>query len=207
MDRRAYQQSYYRELRKKRKAKGLCGTCGKCPPVSTKTLCQACLDKCHDWRTQKRSAGLCTSCGASPANGKVECAECRRKAKAYRDAIVANGMCRDCRIRPRVSKTRCEQCLEEARVYVKTKKKQAYEKLGGFVCACCQETEEAFLSIDHVNNDGAEKRRNGEGQSTQLFNAIIKATDTSSWQVLCMNCQMGKRIHGTCPHQSRKANG
>jgi hypothetical protein len=32
-------------------------------------------------------------------------------------------------------------------------------------CACCGETEERFLTIDHINNDGAEHRRKVMGMN------------------------------------------
>ena len=40
-------------------------------------------------------------------------------------------------------------------------KEQVYEAYGGYKCACCGETEPMFLSIDHIDNNGAEERRSG----------------------------------------------
>lgn len=185
-------------LKKQRIAEGICVACGLGPIVS-KTFCQDCLDKQKKRRIDKRAKGLCP-CG-QPSNGKYECDNCRNKSKKRERDLIARGICRECRIRPLLfSKTRCLECLAKCRKYVNDRKILAYEKLGGFICKCCGETMPAFLSIDHVNNDGAVKRKTGEGSGTKLFNLIIKAVDVSSWQILCMNCQMGRRIHGTCPH-------
>jgi hypothetical protein len=38
-------------------------------------------------------------------------------------------------------------------------KEAAYKAYGGFRCACCGEAEPLFLSLDHVNNDGAAHRK------------------------------------------------
>lgn len=80
-----------------------------------------------------------------------------------------------------------------------------YAAYGGFRCACCGETEEAFLSIDHINNDGAEHRRNNRLQTGEQMHRWLKRNGyPEGFQVLCMNCQWGKRNNnGVCPHQVR----
>jgi len=67
-------------------------------------------------------------------------------------------------------------------------------------CVCCGETIVDFLTIDHIDGDGAEKRRNG--QRGQIANWIIKHNFPEGFQVLCYNCNWGKYINGgTCPHK------
>lgn len=78
---------------------------------------------------------------------------------------------------------------------------------GGPRCACCGESEPLFLSIDHVDNDGAEMRRSGVHSrgGTQFYQWLRKSGFPTGFQVLCMNCNLGKhRNQGVCPHQSRK---
>jgi hypothetical protein len=72
----------------------------------------------------------------------------------------------------------------------------------GRVCACCGEDELLFLSIDHVNNDGYMRRKNGEGHGgEQLFVKIVRENFPPDFQLLCMNCNHGKaRNGGICPH-------
>ncbi len=78
---------------------------------------------------------------------------------------------------------------------------------GGHVCVCCGETEPLFLTIDHVDNDGAEMRRNGTHSrgGTAFYQWLKKSGFPPGFQVLCMNCNLGKhRNGGVCPHHSRK---
>jgi hypothetical protein len=82
---------------------------------------------------------------------------------------------------------------------------EVYRAYGGYCCACCGETEPTFLSIDHVNNDGAEhKRRENLVTGEQLYRWLRRNGFPNGFQVLCMNCQWGKRNNnGVCPHQVR----
>lgn len=68
----------------------------------------------------------------------------------------------------------------------------------GNECVCCGEKEEAFLSLDHVNNDGS-KHRKDVGNYGVYYDAI-KIYDTSRFQILCYNCNFAKQTRGKCPH-------
>jgi len=66
-------------------------------------------------------------------------------------------------------------------------------------CACCGEIHIEFLSIDHINNDGAEHRKKiGKGE---LYSWLKKNKYPEGFQVLCMNCNISKGHYGYCPHQ------
>ncbi len=83
------------------------------------------------------------------------------------------------------------------------------EAYGGSVCACCGETEPKFLTIDHVNNDGAAFRRKIAGKRTaagyHTYIWLIRNNYPPGFQVLCMNCNHGKRMNGgVCPHRGRR---
>lgn len=75
----------------------------------------------------------------------------------------------------------------------------------GGECNCCGESNEKFLTIDHVNNDGKlEKTSSGKSRvnGSQLYSKIIKNKFPVNYQVLCMNCNWGKaRNKGICPHK------
>jgi hypothetical protein len=76
---------------------------------------------------------------------------------------------------------------------------------GGYKCACCGETEPMFLSIDHVHNNGAVERKSGlyHGSGSAFYQWLRKNDFPSGYQVLCMNCQIGKHKNGgVCPHQN-----
>lgn len=80
---------------------------------------------------------------------------------------------------------------------------EVFNAYGGYKCACCGETERAFLSLDHVNNDGAAHRRSERKHCMHIYRWARKHNFPKTLQVLCMNCNFGKRQnHGTCPHQT-----
>lgn len=70
-----------------------------------------------------------------------------------------------------------------------------------------------FLSLDHVNNDGANHRRslgyingNGKGASSKIWKWLRDNSYPSGFQVLCMNCNHGKaRNGGICPHEAQRS--
>ena len=70
----------------------------------------------------------------------------------------------------------------------------------GKKCACCGESEEAFLSIDHINNDGARHRKKKEFGGG--FYVWLKKNDYPvGFQTLCYNCNWAKSRAGGCPHR------
>jgi hypothetical protein len=73
---------------------------------------------------------------------------------------------------------------------------------GTLRCACCREQGLHFLCIDHVNNDGAEHRRSiGGAVGNTFFAWLVRHNFPEGFQVLCYNCNNGKRVHdGVCPH-------
>ena len=93
----------------------------------------------------------------------------------------------------------------------KTKRAQAicrnevFAAYGGYRCNCCGESESMFLSIDHVDNNGAQERKAGlySGSGYSFYRWLRKTGFPSGYQVLCMNCQVGKHKNGgVCPHQT-----
>jgi hypothetical protein len=80
--------------------------------------------------------------------------------------------------------------------------KQEVIKHYGGVCACCGVEELPFLTIDHVDNNGADHRRetNTIGGSS-FYYWLQKNNYPEGFQVLCWNCNTGKHINGgICPH-------
>jgi hypothetical protein len=84
-------------------------------------------------------------------------------------------------------------------------KSEVFTAYGGWKCACCGEEERSFLTIDHMQNNGSQLRREGvHGHSTMFYRWLKKSLYPKDFQVLCMNCQFGKRMNnGICPHQSK----
>ena len=71
-------------------------------------------------------------------------------------------------------------------------------------CACCGEQELGFLTIDHINGDGAKQRREATlGRGGHIFYLWLKRNNyPEGFQVLCYNCNCGRaRNNGICPHK------
>ena len=94
----------------------------------------------------------------------------------------------------------CKSCdNENCREYAESGKRLVFDHYGRS-CVCCGESEELFLTIDHVNNDGAEHRR---AIGPDICAWLLKNDFPEGFQVLCYNCNCGKqRNGGTCPHQT-----
>lgn len=109
---------------------------------------------------------------------------------------------------PLVTKGHCGPCREQHNAATLRRyevlKDEVFTAYGGYTCACCRETIPAFLSIDHINDDGADHRRS---IGSDLYRWLIKHNFPEGFQVLCMNCQWGKRKHGVCPHQADSSSG
>jgi hypothetical protein len=85
-----------------------------------------------------------------------------------------------------------------ARYFLRNKEK-LYAHYGDR-CKCCGEKQKAFLTIDHVNNDGAIERKQYPTTNTMIVH-IIKSGFPDTYQILCYNCNNGKRKTGLCPHK------
>lgn len=85
---------------------------------------------------------------------------------------------------------------EYRRDYYARKRIEAIQILGGR-CACCGESEYAFLAIDHPNGGGHKERRAGV-----VCHGLLKRVRESPhlYRVLCHNCNMAVAFHGACPH-------
>lgn len=82
-------------------------------------------------------------------------------------------------------------------------KDAAYKAYGGYICACCGETEPIFLTIDHINNDG-NKHREKIG-SQVIYYWLRDQGYPSGFQILCWNCNRAKHYNGgVCIHQDLK---
>lgn len=78
-------------------------------------------------------------------------------------------------------------------------KLDALNAFGG-KCNCCGEKHPYFLTLDHINNDGAKAR--------EIYNEqqIYREARRENWpkdkyQLLCMNCNFAKGHFLDCPHK------
>lgn len=130
-----------------------------------------------------------------------------RRGLALRAQREANGVCRNCGSRPPIEGLKyCDKCRGfQRKSFAKTKQKalDAIFDFYGRKCACCGESNPYFLTVDHVNNDGAKERRRRQGSSffISVAKAIALGSSREDIQILCFNCNCGKhRNSGACPH-------
>jgi hypothetical protein len=79
-------------------------------------------------------------------------------------------------------------------------RKEVFSMYGG-CCVCCGEDNIGFLNIDHKNNDGAKRRKEGEWKGVALYRQIKRNGFPEDMQILCFNCNIAKHTYGKCPHQ------
>jgi len=101
-----------------------------------------------------------------------------------------------------------ERERKDARVWRARLKRELVDAYGG-KCACCGESEIEFLTLDHINGDGAEERRRLGGRcwAGPTFYSYLKKLGwpKGDYQILCYNCNCAKRQSKICPHQRLKA--
>jgi len=106
---------------------------------------------------------------------------------------------RDYDQRPEVKKRRNESRREHNIIL----RSQFLEMYGG-ICMCCGEKDIRFLTLDHVNGDGADDRR--ERSRAAILREALSDLNTEKYQILCYNCNMGKAINdGVCPHHNNSS--
>lgn len=76
-----------------------------------------------------------------------------------------------------------------------------YYSNGSMACACCGETTNQFLTIDHIKGGGrkhyaTEIKKNYSG----IYQYLKAKKFPKGYQVLCWNCNSAKGIYGICPH-------
>lgn len=139
------------------------------------------------WNTRFK-AGLCVYCGQVPFEpNKKGCLSCLKQ--KYID-----------------QKDYLDKYPDTQKEYHLKIRKEVLEKYGN-KCACCGETNWAWLVIDHVNNDGAIERRalygSNSGSSRSFFLKLKREPLRSDLQVLCWNCNAAKSLYGCCPHTDK----
>lgn len=128
-------------------------------------------------------AGLCVYCGKQQyVEDKKGCEVCLNK--------KSEKSCNDAKKDP----------LKAAQYRLRIKS-EVINKYGG-KCACCQEDELLFLTIDHINNDGNRDRKDNDILSAGSFYLMLRKSEIrKDLQVLCFNCNSGKQVNGgICPH-------
>jgi hypothetical protein len=136
------------------------------------------------WKKER----LCVQCNAvfMPCNpAQVVCSKkCRQKVSAI------------------TSSWRSSEKVRKSNRNYKEKLRKQFLDMYGYICACCKEDNIIFLTLDHVQNDGnIDRQRLGGKEPYRVLREAIKQYDPTKYQVLCFNCNHGKRMNnGVCPH-------
>jgi hypothetical protein len=77
---------------------------------------------------------------------------------------------------------------------------QAY----GHICACCGETTDEFLELDHINGGGNRHRKSEKRDLYQV--AKLEGYPKDKYRLLCANCNHSLGMKGYCPHQRKIKN-
>ena len=161
-----------------------CGTPGirynkcPCPKDLAFKFCHSC-----DRRLPRESFFLRA---ASHDGLAAKCRECAKRMHAeYRTTSVGLAACR----RASTSKRR-------------RMKREVIAGYGG-ACSCCGERRFEFLSIDHVNNDGAEERK-VLAASSMYYKLKRDGFPTARYRLLCMNCNWSRGRYAECPHEGER---
>ncbi len=71
----------------------------------------------------------------------------------------------------------------------------------GGKCVCCNESNKEFLTIDHINGNGKEHRKQFTN-TTQIYRELERlGWPKDNYRLLCMNCNWSRGLHGYCPHE------
>lgn len=167
-------------------------------------------------REEMTAKDLCPKCGENPKlNNFYVCRDCHNKyqaewSKNNKDKVIKyNSSWRERnRDKTRESKKRFylkhnTESKEYQRVARISCKNEVFNHYcgGNICCACCGETAIQFLSIDHINGDGAEKRREIKSQGGAMYSWLKGNGYPEGYQILCFNCNMAKRDKAYCPHK------
>lgn len=170
-------------------------------------------DNQKKYREKIRAEGRCVSCkGDKEDPNKACCYSCSKKATRDPDAwkrrsekLQKSGLCVRCgTTKPLNGKKNCEVCLNAESVRSRELKRKVVTAYGS-ICICCKETDLGFLTIDHINSDGASHRRKLYGKNTcgkRFYKWIVDNDYPKNLQVLCFNCNCGRQLNkGVCPHK------
>lgn len=206
---------------RRKREKGLCVRCGAEAKTNPKTGERYYF--CEEHRSRTNEERLCKQCGKKflcrERRQVYCCGACRHN--AFNERRRKGGICRDCGERTSInsrtgrryyycdahrtrknetdlnryyrSKSDYKRREAAARIELKSKFINVYGKR----CACCGDTREMFLTLDHVRGDGSTHRKKASMWS--IYKHAVQSRDNSLYQVLCMNCNFLKGNEDSCP--------
>ena len=171
-------------------------------PYSTSHDTMLIMKKCvrgHSWIDSNRYI--------SP-KGRNSCRVCRREDSARNRADKTKCMTCGRKLTAKDIGRRCSGCAERARIVGRSEKGKLYRKRAtdklrqqifnayGNSCACCKETEQSFLTLDHINGGGTKARK----ETPYVWGKVRSENFPNTYQLLCWNCNWSKHKLGQCAH-------
>jgi len=82
-------------------------------------------------------------------------------------------------------------------------RERVFRRYGGErpACSCCGESQDEFLTIDHIDGGGTKHRRS----CRDLYQWLEKNNFPDGFRVLCWNCNCSIGIKGYCPHDQARS--
>lgn len=186
---------------KKQRELKVCISC-ECKVEKNLSRCDACLEKQKEIslkrREQKRKNKICLSCNNTAI--KSYCSDCLEQRRLIREDRKKNNLCRSCGEQLINGKSRCDKCVDLNKKSTEKLKDDVLKAYGGAFCNCCGETIREFLVVDHINNDGNIHRKT----VGNVYRWLRENNFPNGFQILCQNCNWGKRVCGICPHKLEK---
>lgn len=180
-----------------KRAERITFTCGVCN--------MACEDYASNRRHSKHGLNFCSpQCRAiwtGVHNSIRRGGDGLRRSKSEKDALHyrKNALKIRTQVRDRYTRDR-GIILEKLRTRDRVTKLEIVKEYGG-ACACCGETHYEFLTIDHINGDGAEHRRQVGGDHRAVYRDIKRRHfPKDEFRLLCLNCNLAMGMYGYCPH-------
>lgn len=168
-----------------------------CPKDEYQLLCQNC-------NSTKGHSGFCPHQLGLYENKCHFCNNLLNMDNTFNCYFEKLNMCKSCCVsisfRKPESKTKTFNQKIRAKELFLIDKYKVLEAYGN-KCKCCEENNSLFLTIDHINNNGAIERKT-IGSSRNLYKHIIKSNfPQDNYQLLCYNCNCCKGAYGKCYHQ------
>lgn len=208
--------AYFKEWRADHLSRGLCSCCNELK-LEDSVFCQKHYEnaRIRDFNKKEKLKlhGICYACGKNPiVEGRRKCLHCLEKHRERnvqdRLKIKHSNICKKCGLSKESCHSLCPDCLEKANERHAEKRlemKMNIIKEYGGKCQCCGEHRPAFLSIDHVNNDGKQHREAMGNGGLRIYLWLKKhGYPKDGFELLCHNCNHGRYINGgICPHKEK----
>lgn len=113
--------------------------------------------------------------------------------------------CKTCRKAKAISNDKSDEYksfLRKKRRQLKLK--EEVFKNYGTSCYCCNESNFAFLTLDHIFNDGKKDRKNFIGHAFYNYLKENNYPNKDRLRIACMNCNAARGLFKICPHEKAR---